>query len=233
MTWLSVTVQASRGHRTNLHTGRALANLMARSAVGATVRRDGIDRVVTAEQLVPGDVIRLGPGDVVPADCRLLEADGVEADESSLTGESLPVAKDPAPVVAAEIAERRSMVYEGTTLAAGRATAVVVATGTDTEVGRSMAAARQSAPTTGVQAHLSRFTRHSLPVALGSAAAVTGAGLLHGVSVRESLGAAVNLAIASVPEGLPFLWWSVLAGSRSKRPAAGDHGAICALRRRC
>ncbi|MGI5290006.1 HAD-IC family P-type ATPase [Nonomuraea polychroma] len=216
-------VSALTGAVQRVHTDRALADLMARSAVGATVRRDGIDRVVTAEQLVPGDVIRLGPGDVVPADCRLLEADGVEADESSLTGESLPVAKDPAPVVAAEIAERRSMVYEGTTLAAGRATAVVVATGTDTEVGRSMAAARQSAPTTGVQAHLSRFTRHSLPVALGSAAAVTGAGLLHGVSVRESLGAAVNLAIASVPEGLPFL---VNAAQLAAARRLADLGAL-------
>ncbi|WP_327582578.1 cation-translocating P-type ATPase [Nonomuraea sp. NBC_00507] len=216
-------LSALTGAVQRVRTDRALADLMARSAVGATVRRDGIDRVVTAEQLVPGDVVRLGPGDVVPADCRLLEAEGVEADESSLTGESLPVAKDPAPVVAAEVAERRSMLYEGTTLAAGRAVAVVVATGADTEVGRSMAAARQSAPTTGVEVHLRRFTRRSLPVALGSGAAVVGAGLLHGTSVRESLGAAVNLAIASVPEGLPFL---VNAAQLAAARRLADLGAL-------
>ncbi|MGP3957986.1 HAD-IC family P-type ATPase [Nonomuraea sp. 3N208] len=126
-------------------------------------------------------------------------------------------------VDAGEVAERRSMLYEGTTLAAGRAVAIVVATGADTEVGRSMAAARQSAPTTGVEVHLRRFTRRSLPVALGSGAAVVGAGLLHGTSVRESLGAAVNLAIASVPEGLPFL---VNAAQLAAARRLADLGAL-------
>ncbi|MEV4170662.1 cation-translocating P-type ATPase [Nonomuraea sp. NPDC049709] len=216
-------VSALTGAAQRVRTDRALADLLARSAVGATVRRDGIEQIVTAEQLVPGDVVLLGPGDVVPADCRLLRADGVEADESSLTGESLSAAKDVAPVIAAELADRRSMLYEGTTLAAGRAVAVVVATGADTEVGRSMAAARQSAPATGVEQHLRRFTRHSLPVALGSAAAVTGAGLLHSVPVRDSLSAAVNLAIASVPEGLPFL---VNAAQLSAARRLADLGAL-------
>jgi cation-transporting P-type ATPase I len=198
-------VSALAGAVQRVRTDRALADLLARSAVGARVRRDGTERAVTAEQLVPGDIVLLGPGDVVPADCRLLEANGVEADESSVTGESLPVIKDPAPVVAADLAERSSMLYEGTTLASGEATAVVVATGEETEVGRSMAAARQEAPVTGIEAHLGRLTRRSLPLALGSAAAVTGAGLLHGVRARDSLGTAVSLAVASVPEGLPFL----------------------------
>jgi len=217
-------VSALTGAVQRVRTDQALADLLARSAVGATVRRDGADQVVTAEQLVPGDIVRLGPGDVVPADCRLLHGQGVEADESSLTGESLPAAKDPPPVVAADLAERRSMLYEGTTLANGRAVAVVVATGAETEVGRSMAAAsRQAAPATGVQTHLSRLTRRSLPLALGSAAAVTGAGLLHGVAVRESLHAAVNLAISSVPEGLPFL---VNAAQLSAARRLADRGAL-------
>jgi calcium-translocating P-type ATPase len=216
-------VSALTGAAQRVRTDRALADLLARSAVGATVRRDGVNQVVTAEQLVPGDIAHLGPGDVVPADCRLLRGQGVEADESSLTGESLPVAKDPEPVVAADIAERRSMLYEGTTLANGRAVAVVVATGAQTEVGRSMAAARQAAPTTGVQTHLSRLTRRSLPLALGSAAAVTGAGLLHGVPIRESMRAAVNLAVASVPEGLPFL---VNAAQLSAARRLADRGAL-------
>jgi calcium-translocating P-type ATPase len=216
-------VSALSGAVQRVRTDRALGDLLARSAVSVTVRRDGDERVVPADQLVPGDVIRLGPNDVVPADCRLLEAQAVEADESSLTGESLPVAKDIAPVVAAEVAERRSMLYDGTTLVAGQAVAVVVATGQDTEVGRSMAAARQAAPATGVQRHLSRFTRRSLPLALASAGTVTGLGLLHGVPAQQSLSEAVNLAIASVPEGLPFL---VSAAQLSAARRLAGRGAL-------
>ena len=133
------------------------------------------------------------------------------------------MANDPAPVVAADLADRSSMLYEGTTIAAGEAVAVVVATGDATEVGRSMAAARRNTPTTGVEDRLADLTRKALPVALGSAAAVTGAGLLRGVPLRESTGAAVNLAVASVPEGLPFLVNAAqLAAAR--RPA--EHGAL-------
>ncbi|MET8178702.1 cation-transporting P-type ATPase [Streptomyces sp. NPDC005336] len=188
-----------------VRTERALSELFARSAIGARVRRGGTERLVTAGDLVPGDIIVLRPEDVVPADCRLLEADGLEVDESSLTGESLPVRKDPAPVVAAHITQRCSMLFEGTTVSAGRALAVVVATGPSTEVGRSLATARQAAPVTGVEARLTKLTRASLPIAIGSAAAVSGAGLLHGLPLTENLASAVNLAVASVPEGLPFL----------------------------
>ncbi|MFI7673479.1 HAD-IC family P-type ATPase [Actinophytocola sp. NPDC049390] len=200
-----VSVSALVGSVQQTRTERALAKLLKRSAVRATVRRDGAEREVTADELVVGDVVVLGAGHVVPADCRLLDGAGVEVDESSVTGESLPVVKDPAPVVAAEIADRASMLYEGTTISSGSAVAVVVAVGDDTEVGRGMAAARASAPTTGVEARLAELTGKSLPLALGSAAAVAGAGLLHRVPLRETMGAAVNLAVASVPEGLPFL----------------------------
>jgi calcium-translocating P-type ATPase len=206
-----------------VRTERALAELTARSAVGARVRRGDGERLVTAEELVPGDVILLRPEDVVPADCRLLEAEGLEADESSLTGESLPVTKDPAPVVASQLTERRSMLYEGTTVSAGEAVAVVVATGAATEVGRSMATAREAAPLTGVEARLSSLTKASLPVATASAAAVAGAGLLHGRPLAQSLASAVNLAVASVPEGLPFL---VNAAQLASARRLAEHGAL-------
>ncbi|MFD1657192.1 HAD-IC family P-type ATPase, partial [Streptomyces caeni] len=204
-------------------TERALAELTARSAVGARVRRGGAERLVTAEDLVPGDIILLRPEDVVPADCRVLEAEGLEVDESSLTGESLPAAKDPAPVVASHLTERRSMLYEGTTVSAGEAVAVVVATGTATEAGRTMATAREAAPATGVEARLSSLTKASLPVATASAVAVAGAGLLHGRPLAESLASAVNLAVASVPEGLPFL---VNAAQLASARRLAEHGAL-------
>ncbi|MFE0328956.1 HAD-IC family P-type ATPase [Streptomyces sp. NPDC058960] len=206
-----------------VRTERALAELTARSAVGARVRRGGVERLVTAEELVPGDVVVLRPEDVVPADCRLLHAEGLEVDESSLTGESLPVAKTPAPVVAAQLTERSSMLYEGSTVSAGEAVAVVVATGAATEVGRTMATAREAAPVTGVEARLSSLTKASLPVATASAVAVAGAGLLHGRPLAQSLASAVNLAVASVPEGLPFL---VNAAQLASARRLAEQGAL-------
>src|SRR5262249_22235851 len=146
-----------------------------------------------------------------------------EADESSLTGESLPVGKTAAPVIAAAIAERRSMLYEGTTVAAGHARAAVVAVGADTEVGRGMALARQAPPATGVGAGLPRLPRTAVPLAAGSAAAVVGAGLLHGVPPADSGATAANLAVASVPEGLPFL---VSAAQLAAARRLARHGAL-------
>ncbi|WP_460444150.1 cation-translocating P-type ATPase, partial [Amycolatopsis cihanbeyliensis] len=216
-------LSAFLGSIQQVRTDRELAELLNRSAVTAHVRRDGRERTLSADELVVGDVVLLAAGDVVPADCRLLEADGLEQDESALTGESLPVAKDPAPVVAAEIAGRSAMLYEGTTVAAGTAVGVVVAVGDDTEAGRGMALARERAPRAGVEQRLAELTRNSMPLALGSAGAVAGAGLLHRVPLRESMSAAVNLAVASVPEGLPFL---VNAAQLASARRLAEHGAL-------
>lgn len=205
------------------NTERSLAELLSRSAVTARVRRDGAEQVVAAGDLVLGDVIALEPGDSVPADCRVLESVGLEADESSLTGESLPVAKSNRPVVAAAIADRHSMLYEGTTVAAGHGTAVVVATGSDTESGRSLALVRQAPPTSGVEARLGSLTSAAIPLAAGSAVAVAGAGLLRGVPLAETAATAANLAVASVPEGLPFL---VSAAQLAAARRLAEHGAL-------
>ncbi|MFI8998524.1 HAD-IC family P-type ATPase [Streptomyces sp. NPDC053542] len=184
---------------------RAVAELHRRSAVMANAVRDGEERRLPSEELVAGDVVALAAGDVVPADCRLLTARGLEADESALTGESLPVAKDVAPVLASEVADRTSMAYEGTTVAAGRARAVVVATGAATEAGRGAQAGRGAAAPVGVERRLAQITRTTLPVALGAAGTLMAVGLLRGRPARETVGAGVGLAVASVPEGLPFL----------------------------
>jgi cation-transporting ATPase I len=193
------------GGAQRLHTERAMAALLAHSAVTARVLRDGGPVRRPAQQLVPGDVVELRSGDVVPADCRVLTAVGLQVDESALTGESFPVTKSSAAVDAAAVADRTSMLYESTSVAAGRGTAVVVATGAATEAGRSMAATGDAAPPTGVETRLAAITNTTLPIALGSAGAVVAAGLLRGRPVRDSLGAGVSLAVASVPEGLPFL----------------------------
>lgn len=198
-------LSALMGGAQRVYTDRSMARLLEASAVTARVLRDGRERTIPAVGLVVGDVILLGAGDVVPADCRLLDARALEIDESSLTGESFPVDKATEPVTAEAIAGRSSMLYEGSTVAAGRATAVVVETGSATETGRALAALSGAAPVTGVEARLAQITRTTLPIALGSAGAVVAAGLLRGRPARDSIGAAVGLAVASVPEGLPFL----------------------------
>jgi cation-transporting P-type ATPase I len=186
-------------------TDKSMTRLLEASAVTAQVRRDGRDQAIPATGLVVGDVVLLDAGDVIPADCRLLEATALQVDESSVTGESIPVEKVTGPVVADAIADRRSMLYEGTTVAAGRASAIVVATGSATQMGRSLAAMAQTAPVTGVEARLGRITGITLPLAVGSAGALVLAGVLRGRRAADTVGAAVGLAVASVPEGLPFL----------------------------
>jgi hypothetical protein len=206
-----------------LRTDRAVAALLASSAITARVLRDGQPVSRPAEELVAGDVVELRSGDVVPADCRVLDATGLQVDESALTGEPFPVTKHRAPVVAATVAERSSMLYEGTSVAAGRGSAIVVATGASTETGRSMAATHGAAPPTGVETRLAEITNVTLPVALGSAGAVIAAGLLWGRPLHESLGAGVSLAVASVPEGLPFL---VNAAQLASARRLSAHGAL-------
>ncbi|MFC0029716.1 HAD-IC family P-type ATPase [Micromonospora chaiyaphumensis] len=205
------------------NTERSLAELLSRSAVTARVLRDGAERVVAAEELVAGDVVVVESGDAIPADCRVLTSDGLETDESSLTGESLPVGKSAEPVVAAAVADRHSMLYEGTTVAAGHGTAVVVATGEETEAGRSLALARQAPPASGVESRLGKLTSAAVPLAAGSAVAVAGAGLLRGVPLVETAATAANLAVASVPEGLPFL---VSAAQLAAARRLAEHGAL-------
>jgi cation-transporting P-type ATPase I len=198
-------LSALTGGVQRVYTDRSMARLFKASSVTARVLRDGAERSVAATDVVVGDIVLLGAGDVVPADCRLLDAQALQVDESSLTGESFPVDKKTDPVAANAIAERRSMIYEGTTIAAGHATACVVAVGDATEQGRSLAGLAEAAPVTGVEARLAKITGTTLPLALGSAAAVVAAGLLRGRPATDTARAAVGLAVASVPEGLPFL----------------------------
>jgi cation-transporting ATPase I len=161
--------------------------------------------ILAASELRVGDVIALRPDDVVPADVRLLTAEELEVDESALTGESMPVNKDPAPVVASQVGDRRSMLYEGTTVLAGEAVGVVVATGLVTEAGQASAAATTGPRPAGVQARLAELTRIALPVTGIGGLVVTGLGLARGVQLRQALTAGVAVAIAAVPEGLPLV----------------------------
>ncbi|MBV8386511.1 MAG: HAD-IC family P-type ATPase [Acidimicrobiia bacterium] len=189
-----------------------------------TVRRNGATVDVPVEDVVVGDVVRLEAGDAVPGDARVIDAAALEVDESALTGESLTVPKTPAPTGAASLADRSSMLYESTAVAAGSADAVVVATGTATEVGSVLALAGDDGPPPGgVEARLQELTRRTLPVAAVSAAGVMAAGLLHGRTLRSTLQSAVSLGVAAVPEGLPIL--ATMAQLSAARRLAG-RGAL-------
>src|SRR6185503_9420563 len=130
-------INAIVGFLTEWQAGRALDALRRQARTTSRVRREGFETTIDAADLVPGDVVILNAGDRVPADARLLEASRLQTEESALTGESTTVDKAEGSVsVGAPLAERRSMVYLGTAIAAGRAVALVVGTGTDTELGR-------------------------------------------------------------------------------------------------
>ncbi|MGA5037467.1 HAD-IC family P-type ATPase [Streptomyces capoamus] len=165
----------------------------------------GGTRTVEADELRPGDVIQLKTDDVVPADARLLWQEGLEVDESALTGESLPVEKQTDPTPHAPVADRSCMVFEGTTVVAGDARAIVVDTGDRTEAARAVHLAARTPPAGGVQARLQELTRKALPLTLAGGAAVTGLALLRGTPIREAVSGGVAVAVAAVPEGLPLV----------------------------
>ncbi len=172
-------------------------------------RRDEID----AAGLVPGDVVGIEAGERVPADLRIFEADELAIEESSLTGESDPVDKDIDPVGAdAPLAERTSMAFLGTTVTSGRGRAVVVATGSATEVGDIAELAGgvedRKAP---LQEGLDQLGKRLTLVVIAGALVLVGLGLLRGQDLTEVVEIAIALAIAVVPEGLPAVATLTLA----------------------
>ena len=128
--------------------GRALAALQKLSSPMAKVIREGVLQLVPARELLPGDRIELEAGDNIPADARLLSGFGVRVQEASLTGESVPVDKEADCVLPenSPLGDRRNMVYMGTVTAAGKASAIVVVTGMDTELGHIAGMLQRSAP---------------------------------------------------------------------------------------
>lgn len=173
----------------------------------AQVERDGEVREIKAEELVPGDIVWLESGNRVPADIRLLSAQGMEVDESLLTGESLAVRKDSAWVGTAEaaLADRQNMIFAGSMVARGRAKGVVVATGAATSVGQ--LALDVMASGGGKPPLLERMERFTNKVAIGTlvAAAVIGflGVVLRGYTLVETFFFVIALAVSAIPEGLP------------------------------
>lgn len=200
-----VALNALVGGVQRFSTERALRKLERGERVVATVIRAGAHKRVEASSLVRGDLVLLEAGDVVPADCRVVSAEALEVDASSLTGESAPVPKSAEPTKARHLADRSSMLYEGTEVASGRATAVVVATGEDTEGRRALRSAGAAPQRGGVEARLEKITKLTAPIAGTAGLALVGIGLLRGRSLDDVVSAGVSMAVAAVPEGLPLL----------------------------
>ena len=182
---------------------RALARI---AAPKARVVRDGMERELDASEVVPGDVVLLESGVKVPADLRLLRATDLQADESNLTGESVPVSKtvEPIPVPDLPLGDRTNLAFSGTSITRGRGTGVVVATGKQTAIGRISAQVRQVGEVRSpLQVRLDRFARIIALVVLAVTVLVVLLGLFTGRELGEILLTAVATAVATVPEGLP------------------------------
>ncbi|HZU47339.1 MAG TPA: cation-translocating P-type ATPase [Mycobacterium sp.] len=170
---------------------------------------------VVAERLQPGDVIEVRSNEVVPADARLIVVEDLEVDESSLTGESLPVGKQVEATPGAELAERRCMLYAGAHVVAGTGIALVTAVGADTQERRAAELASGDLPTVGLQHQLSQLTKRAFPITASGGAVISALGLLRRGDLRRALASGIAVAVAAVPEGMPLV--ATLAQQASAR----------------
>ncbi len=193
---------------------RAAQALQRMVSVRARVLRDGDAYELDAETLVPGDIVALESGSKVPADLRLLSAQGLEVDESLLTGESDPVAKDAAAVLAEDTVagDRTNMTFAGTLVTRGRARGVVVATGLATELGRiASTVLGRTAVKPPLLVRMARFTTR-IAILIGVAVVImAGVSLAQGAGLEEVFLLSVALAVSAIPEGLPVALTVTLA----------------------
>jgi P-type Ca2+ transporter type 2C len=199
-----VVLNAALGFFQEAGAERAIVALRESVAQVAAVIRCDREREVPAEELVPGDVVVLREGDRVPADLRILRAERLEADESALTGESLPVSKSEQPVPpGTPLAERSSMLFAGTGVTRGRARALVTSTADATETGHvATLAGTAKPPPTPLQLRLGRLSRAMVGLGLGVTAILSLGMLARGEPLEEAFLVGVSVAVAAVPEGL-------------------------------
>lgn len=193
---------------------RAITGLKKMAEPLTSVRRDGRERELPIEAVVPGDVLMIIAGHRIAADARLVEAYGLAVDESSLSGESVPVDKDAEAVLPIEtpVADRRNLVYAGSTAVRGRAIAIVVATGMETELGRIAGLTHQvEEPPTPLQRDMKQLAGFLVWFALGLSVLVPALGLLLSHQpVRQMILTGLSLAFALIPEELPIVITMVL-----------------------
>ncbi|MFW6103213.1 MAG: cation-translocating P-type ATPase, partial [Chloroflexota bacterium] len=192
---------------------QAMEALMRMSAPKAQVRRQDKIESILSESVVPGDIILLESGNLVPADARLIEEANLKVNESSLTGESVAADKEVEHLdEETPLAERENMVYAGTVVTHGRATAVVAETGMNTEMGRIASGIQEvEEEKTPVQESIASLSRYLVIVVLGIVAILVIVGLLKGLDSIEIFMLAIAAAVSAIPEGLPAVVTVVLA----------------------
>ncbi len=195
------------GFVTEIKAARSIEALQGLGTRSARIRRDGHTRMIPAEQLVPGDIVLLEGGVSVSADLRLIEASNLAADESTLTGESTAVDKTPAPVTPdARLADRTSMLFKGTAITAGSGVGVAVATGLQTALGRISGLVDEAEPgRSPLEKRLARLSGQLIWAILMLTALIAVVGMATGKDAFLMVEAAIALAVAAIPEGLPIV----------------------------
>ncbi len=203
-----VILNAVLGSIQEIHAERSLAALKKLAIPACKAIRDGVLQTVLSKEIVPGDLIVLEAGDLIPADGRVVQSIQLSTQEASLTGESLPVRKRIDPIATSELAlgDRKNMAFMGTIVLSGKGALIVTATGLDTELGKiaSLLREHKEGPTP-LQIRLSQLGRRLVFLCLSIVAIVFFLGILQGNSFYEILLIATSLAVAAVPEGLPVI----------------------------
>ncbi len=221
-----ILINAGIGFFVEIQAVRSMEALRELGKVEATVRRGGEIKKIPAEELVVGDVVIFEAGDVVSADLRLLEANNLQADESVLTGESVPVEKTETSLKKeASLAERVNMLFKGTAITRGSGEAVVVATGPDTELGQiSSLVESAEEEVTPLEERLEQLGHKLIWLTLFVALLVTVSGVLVGKEFILMVETGIALAVAAIPEGLPIV--ATIALARGMLRMARRHALI-------
>ncbi len=212
---LIVVLNAVLGYYQERRAEQALDALKKMQTPSARIRRGNAVKIIDASLVVPGDVLELEAGDAVPADARLLQAINLATEEAALTGEGLPITKDALAELPddAPIGDRATMLFTGTSIVRGKGRALVVATGTGTELGKLSTMLAQSTETkTPLEERLDDFGKKVLWTCLAISVVMFAWGLYRGEATwQELLLGAVSLAVAAIPEGLPAITTITLA----------------------
>lgn len=208
-----IAINALIGFLTEWRATRSMESLRRLGHVDTVVIRDGETLELSAQELVPGDIVILEGGDVINADMRLIESAELQADESALTGESLPVSKCTEKIaVETRVMDRKNMLFKGTALTSGSGKAVIVGTGYETEIGQiANLVSSATALATPLEKRLNALAGRLVWVVLVIAALVAVAGFATGRDLWQAIEVAIVLAVAAIPEGLPIVATIALA----------------------